>query len=59
MTNEQDIRRLDRIVEAVNEDLLSMTPEDVFEEARAEGEDTAAFAAKMPAFVKSAIERRV
>ena len=38
---------LDRIEEAINEDILAMTPEEVLEEAKSEGEDTAAFAQRM------------
>ena len=47
--------KLDRLEEAINEDILAMTPEQVLEEARADGEDTAAFAQRMDAWLKQAI----
>lgn len=42
---------LDHLEEALNEDILAMTPEEVLEEARADGEDTGAFAERMRQFV--------
>ena len=47
--------KLDRLEEAVNEDILAMTPEEVLEEAKASGEDTAAFAKAMDAWLQEAI----
>jgi hypothetical protein len=47
--------KLERLEEAINEDILAMTPEEVLEEAKADGEDTAAFAQRMDAWLKQAI----
>lgn len=54
MVNDK-MSKLDRLEEAINEDILAMTPEEVLEEAKADGEDTAAFAQRMDAWLKQAI----
>lgn len=47
--------KLDCLEEAVNEDILAMSPEEILEEAKADGEDTAAFAKSMDVWLKGAI----
>lgn len=47
--------RHDRLEEALNEDILAMKPEEILEEAKADGEDTAAFAKSMDAWLQGAI----
>lgn len=42
---------LDHLEEAINEEILGMAPEEILEEAKADGEDTAAFAERMRQFV--------
>ena len=42
---------LDHIEEAINEDILAMTPEEVLAEAKEDGEDTGAFSEHMRQFV--------
>jgi len=54
MVNDK-MSKLDRLEEAINEDILAMTPEEILEEAKAEGEDTAAFAKSMDAWLQGAI----
>jgi len=54
MANDK-MSKLDRLEEAINEDILAMTPEEVLEEAKSDGEDTAAFAKSMDAWLKGAI----
>lgn len=54
MANDK-MSKLDRLEEAINEDILAMTPEEVLEEAKSDGEDTAAFAWSMDAWLKGAI----
>jgi hypothetical protein len=43
--------RLEHIEGAINDDILAMTPEEILEEARVDGEDTAEFASRMDDFV--------
>lgn len=47
--------KLDCLEEAINEDILAMTPQEILEEAKADGEDTAAFAKSMDAWLQGAI----
>jgi hypothetical protein len=54
MVNDK-MSKLDRLEEAINEDILAMTPEEVLEEAKADGEDTAAFAKSMDTWLQGAI----
>ena len=54
MVNDK-MSKLDRLEEAINEDILAMTPEEILEEAKADGEDTAAFAKSMDAWLQGAI----
>ncbi|MDV7142992.1 hypothetical protein R3X27_09865 [Tropicimonas sp. TH_r6] len=54
MVNDK-MSKLDRLEEAINEDILAMTPDEIFEEAKADGEDTAAFAQRMNAWLEAAI----
>lgn len=54
MANDK-MSKLDWLEEAINEDILAMTPEEVLEEAKSDGEDTAAFARSMDAWLKGAI----
>lgn len=54
MANDK-MSKLDRLEEAINEDILAMTPEEALEEAKADGEDTAAFASSMDAWLQGAI----
>jgi hypothetical protein len=56
MVNDK-VSKLDRLEEAINEDILAMTPEEVLAEARADGEDTAAFAMSMDAWLQGAMTR--
>ena len=51
MVNDK-MSKLDRLEEATNEDILAMTPEEILEEARVDGEDTAAFAKSMDAWLQ-------
>lgn len=53
MVNDK-MSKLDRLEEAINDDILAMTPEEVIEEAKADGEDTAAFAQRMDAWLETA-----
>lgn len=54
MVNDK-MSNLDRLEEAINENILAMTPEEILEEAKADGEDTAAFASSMDAWLQGAI----
>lgn len=54
MANDK-MSKLDRLEEAINEDILAMTPEEILEEAKVEGEDTAAFAKSMDVWLQGAI----
>ena len=54
MVNDK-MSKLDRLEEAINDDILAMTPEEVLEEAKADGEDTAAFAQRMDAWLETAL----
>ena len=54
MVNDK-MSKLDRLEEAINEDILAMAPEKILEEAKADGEDTAAFAKSMDAWLQGAI----
>lgn len=47
--------KLDLLEEAINEEILATTPEEILEEAKADGEDTAAFAESMNAWLQGAI----
>lgn len=53
MVNDK-MSKLDRLEEAINEDILAMTPEDALEEAKADGDDTAAFAQRMDTWLETA-----
>lgn len=54
MVNDK-MSKLDRLEEAINEEILGMTPEEILEEAKADGEDTAAFAKSMDVWLQGAI----
>src|SRR6056297_2372138 len=54
MVNDK-MSKLARLEEAINEDILAMAPEEILEEAKADGEDTAAFAKSMDAWLQGAI----
>lgn len=51
------LSKLDRLEEAINEDILAMTPQEILDEAQADGEDTASFAKSMDAWLQDAIAR--
>jgi hypothetical protein len=53
MVNDK-MSKLDRLEEAINEDILAMSPDEVLAEAKADGEDTAAFAKSMDAWLEGA-----
>ena len=48
--------KLAKLEEAINEDILALTPEEILAEAKADGEDTAAYAEKMDAWLKGLLE---
>lgn len=54
MVNDK-MSKLDRLAEAINDDILAITPEEILEEAKANGEDTAAFAKSIDAWLQDAI----
>ena len=51
------LKASERLEEAVNVDILAMNPEEVLEEARGGGDDTAAFAARMDMWLKDTLAR--
>jgi len=54
MVNEK-MSKIDRLAEAINEDILAMTPEEVLQEAKVDGEDTLGFAKAMETWLQQAI----
>jgi len=54
MVNDK-MSKIDRLEEAINKDILVMTPEEVIQEAKVDGEDTLGFAKAMEAWLQQAI----
>lgn len=54
MVNDK-MSKLDRLEEAINEDILAMSPDEVLAEAKADGEDTTGFAKAMDAWLQGAV----
>ena len=54
MVNDK-MSKIDRLEEAINKDILAMTPEEVIQEAKVDGEDTHGFAKAMEAWLQQAI----